>query len=63
MVRQGAHQRLGIEYALTQGHVYTLASQFDSDSLEAALAYDEVTQIEAEMGLSSLVELERSARH
>src|SRR5262249_56605847 len=60
MARQCAHEGLGIEHPLAQGHVYTLTPMLDRDNREAALVHGEVAQLEAEVGISSLVELERS---
>src|SRR5262245_3894885 len=56
--RCAAHEGLDIEDTFAQDHVNALTPLCDGDSLEAALAHDEVTQLEAELGLSSLVELE-----
>jgi hypothetical protein len=61
MARQCAHEGLGIEHPLAQGHVYTLTPMLDRDNLEAAMIHGEVAQFEAEVWISSLVELERSA--
>src|SRR5215471_18368393 len=60
MARQGAHEGLGIEIPLAQGHVYPLMPMLDRDNLEAAMVHGEVAQLEAEVWISSLVELERS---
>src|SRR5262252_905810 len=60
MARQCAHEGLGIEHSLTQGHLYTPLSMLDRDDLEAAMVHSEVVQLEAEVWISSLVELERS---
>jgi hypothetical protein len=37
MARQCAHEGLGIEHPLAQGHVYTLPPMLDRDNLEAAV--------------------------